>query len=39
MFAPETFADTPHGNDNRRMLDDWIPKQNSKDIEKYLKSP
>ncbi len=39
MFAPETFEDTPDGNENRHRLDVWIPKQNSKDIEKYLKSP
>jgi hypothetical protein len=38
LFARETFVDTPDGNENRRRLNEWIPKQNAKDIEKYLKS-
>ncbi len=39
LFADETFADTPNGNDHRKMLEKWISKQNEKDIQKYLKSP
>lgn len=39
LFVKETFADTPEGNENKRLLLEWVQGKNERDIEKLLKSP